>query len=271
MTDKKTKKKPRRVYKDEHGNKLPSVTEILGGLGWKYGPLMQWANRIGREGKTLQEGSRDAMKIGSIAHDLIEAFVLGQTIPERGDIPRDLYEPAFHCYGKFVSWWREQDMPTRFELLGSEVAMVDRALGVGGTADLVGTVDGVATMLDYKTGKSIHAETAIQLEAYCHLWEVNGHCQSHDSEGEEIPDALRIAREYNRRIERCAIIHVPVEGPVRMAEIPQDVRVASREIWMHLASMQRHKQVFETFGKALREEAKNDDGKETGSESQAPF
>ena len=275
MTEKKkatTKKKPRRVYKDEAGNKLPSVTEILGGLGWKYGPLMQWANRLGREGKTLSEGSRDAMEIGSVAHDMIESWLLGRGTPEHvKEVPEHIWTPAFNCFEKFEAWYLEAKWDQRFQILGTEVAMVDRTRRFGGTADLVGVIDGVPIMLDYKTGKSVYAETSVQLAAYCQLWDVDGYRQSEDSEGNALPDALRIARHDHRFIQRCGIIHVPVDGPVRLFEIPPDVVYTANRIWDSLVEMQKWKKNFDGFSKALAAEVKRDDGEEGGSESKAPF
>jgi hypothetical protein len=43
--------KVKRNYgKGKDGKKLPSVTEILGNLGWKYQVLIHWANKVGRQG-----------------------------------------------------------------------------------------------------------------------------------------------------------------------------------------------------------------------------
>ena len=62
--------KVKRQYLDANNNKLPSVTEILGGMGWKYQVLIHWANKVGRQGLTVKEASGDAAKVGNIAHDL---------------------------------------------------------------------------------------------------------------------------------------------------------------------------------------------------------
>ena len=267
----KPKKKPRRVYKDADGNKLPSVTEILGGLGWKYGALMQWANRLGREGKTLSEGSRDAMDIGTVAHELIEDYILHRPTRQRDDVPEHIWAPAWLCYQKFDEWWMSESMDRRFQILGSEVAMCDRTRRFGGTADLVGVLDGVPIMLDYKTGNSVYADTSVQLAAYCQLWGVDGYRQSEDSEGNELPNSVRIARHDYRFIQRCGIIHVPVEGEVRLFEIPTDVVYTANRIWDSLVEMQKWKKNFDAFSKALSAEVKRDDGEESGSETKAPF
>lgn len=259
------KKKQRRVYKDADGNKLPSVTEILGGLGWKYAPLMAWANKIGREGRTLSEGSRDAMEIGSIAHDLIEDWILGRPQRERGTTPVDLWEPAMGCLHKFIAWWRAQHWSERFHVLGTEVAMVDRVMGYGGTADLIGLLDGRPVVLDYKTGKSVYAETAIQLMAYAELWLHHGQRIEVDGDDEPLPQEQIDLRKKHRLIQGAGIIHVPVDGAVTFVEIPEAMRDAARHIWSDLLSMQHKKSVYDAFSKDLRKmmkrEEKEDDKK----------
>ena len=65
-------KKTRRKYLDANGNKLPSVTEILGGLGWNREVLMGWANKIGRQGQTIAEVRNPKADAGTLAHHLIE-------------------------------------------------------------------------------------------------------------------------------------------------------------------------------------------------------
>jgi len=251
MTEKK-KKRARRSYKDEAGNKLPSVTEILGGLGWKYAPLMQWANKIGREGKTLSEGSRDAMKIGTIAHDMIEDFVLGRPQREH-DEPAELLLPARGCLDKFQDWWFENRWNERFRLLATEVAMVDRVRRYGGTADLVGLLDGVPVVLDYKTGKSVYAETGIQLAAYAELWGDHGYQLEVDADDELLSPEMRKLRKANRIIKGAGIIHVPVDGPVTHVEIGREMLHTFAAMWENLLLLQYLKEEYDAFAKSLRD------------------
>ena len=268
-----TTKKPRRVYKDAAGNKLPSVTEILGGLGWKYNALMQWANKIGREGKTLSEGSRDAMDIGTVAHELIDAFITGRSSmkTERPDgVSSDVWLAAIDVHRKFLAWWESENMHHRFVPLASELAMVDHQRGFGGTADLIGLLDGEAVVLDYKTGKSIYAETALQLQAYAELWAASGYLSDEDGEG-EAPDSLRVLRNRHRHVGRLGIIHIPVEGRVSFVEVPQEVVYSARQLWPCLLEMSKHRREFDSFSKKLQEIVKHDDSGEKRNESKAPF
>jgi hypothetical protein len=251
------KKKARRVYKDRDGNKLPSVTEILGGFGWKYQPLLAWANKIGREGKTLNEGSKDARDIGTCAHDLIEDFVLGRERRERGDTPLDIWEGALISLASFKRFWLREDMANRCEVIGTETLMVDLDRGYGGTADLFCLLDGEPACLDFKTGKSIYAETAIQLEAYCDLWFVDGSKHVEDSDGNPLLAWQIEQRQENRAMKRTGIIHCPADGrETTLVEIPGEVRYASQQIWPRLVEMVRWKKPYDDFGKELRKMAK---------------
>jgi len=255
------KKKQRRVYKDADGNKLPSVTEILGGLGWKYAPLMAWANKIGREGKTLAEGSRDAMDIGTVAHDLIDSFITGRGSmkTERPEgVSLDVWGAALDVHRKFLAWWEDENMHRRFVPLASELAMVDHERRFGGTADLIGLLDGEPIVLDYKTGKSIYAETALQLFAYADLWAVSGYLSDEDGDG-EASDSLRFLRNRHRHVDRLGIIHIPVEGRVSFVEVPQDVVSTARQLWPCVLEMSKHKRAFDNFSKKLHEIVKREE------------
>jgi hypothetical protein len=141
----------------------------------------------------------------------------------------------------------------------TEVAMVDRERGFGGTADLIGILDGEPIVLDYKIGKSVYAETAIQLAAYAELWAAHGHSIEVDGDDEPLSQEQIELRKEHRQIERAGIIHVPVDGPVIFVEIPKPMRDASREIWRDLLSMQHKKRVYDAFGKDLRKMMKREE------------
>ena len=262
-------KRKRRSYKDNDGNKLPSVTELLGGLGWKYQPLLHWANKLGRQGLTLNEGGREARDIGTCAHDLIEAFVCGQSQPKREKQPTEVWEGAQVALESFKRFWEREGMASRVEVLGAETMMVDVEQGWGGTADLICLLDGKATILDYKTGKRIYAETAIQLEAYAHLWAVDG-C-GHDVDADEIPLPPSMIEKRKRwwAIEQTGIIHCPADGrETQIVLIPVETRGASQHIWKSLLEMQRHRKSFDAFASELK---KLESVEETTDDEKAPF
>lgn len=259
----------RRFYRDHNGNKLPSVTELLGGLGWRYAPLLAWANKIGREGLTMDEASRDARDMGTAGHDLIEAWLLNRREPERGTTPTHIWEGGQRALDSFQSWWEREEMHLRIEVLGTETMMVNVEKGYGGTADLVCLLDGKPTVLDYKTGKSIYAETAIQLAAYAKLWALDGCEHMHDADEEPLPDMLVEKRRKARCIEQLGIIHCPTDGrATRLVMIDDATMVAAGITWDLLVELDKHKQPFRDFAKQIRAVEKEEPEDE---EKRAPF
>jgi len=243
----------KRQYLDGDGKRLPSVTEILGNLGWKYGALMGWANKVGRQGLTLREASGDAAKVGNIAHDRIEAWVLGNSIV-RTDQPQDLWDRSTVAFESFKDWWHAENMGGRIVVIETECLMVDRELGFGGTADLVCLLDGVPAILDYKTGSGIYPEVGIQLEAYAMLWETVGHTHDKLSDGTPISEDGQRNRKACAEILRTGVIHCPADGrKTRLIEIPEESRAMSANIWDSLLQMESIKSSYDDFSDYLKQ------------------
>ena len=55
------------IYKDHRGNRLPSVTSIIGRFK-ESGGLLYWANQQGLEGKTLDQARAEVTTPGTLAH-----------------------------------------------------------------------------------------------------------------------------------------------------------------------------------------------------------
>jgi hypothetical protein len=54
------------IYKDHRGNRLPSVTTIIGRFK-ESGGLLYWANQQGLEGKTLDQARAEVTTPGTLA------------------------------------------------------------------------------------------------------------------------------------------------------------------------------------------------------------
>jgi hypothetical protein len=200
MTEKKKAKKPRRQYKDKDGNKLPSVTTILGAAMAKPG-LIHWAAKVSAEataeaiidgfssreeainvGTKAPNSYRDhAAGLGTTAHALIEAHYAGEEVVIEGEDAAMLA----NCYER-----ARKAIDERWIVEHSECALVSE-LGFGGTFDLIclDKANGNRILVDLKTG-SYHPEAISQLAAYKQMWE------------EHNPTAL---------IDGAAILHVPIK------------------------------------------------------------
>lgn len=213
------KKKPRRQYgKANDGTKIVSVTTVIGEtLGWSKNSLMFWAAREAaseairmkneglsdeeciRFGKIAHVAKRDAAAdAGSTAHAMMEALLTGDDVEDAIDplLDPDIVDNARRCYGKFVAWWSEK-LAAGWSVVDVEVMLVDRAIGVGGTPDLIlRAPDGTLVVADLKTGKGVYDEVAIQLAAYAVLYRPVGD------------------------IQRGLVVHCPIVGDVVEHDVP---------------------------------------------------
>lgn len=160
-------------YKNKMGVIVPSVTTIIGRFK-DSGPLLYWANKIGREeGKTLQEGQRPAATAGTMAHNLVEAHLKGQELPILEGEP-DIIGKARRAFDTYLNWQHQ----TKLEMKYTEVPLVSEQFQFGGRLDAIGTafdLDGQEhlVLVDWKTSNSVYSDYLYQLAAYRLLWEEN--------------------------------------------------------------------------------------------------
>jgi hypothetical protein len=105
------------------------------------------------------ETKRDtAANLGSAVHSAVEAIILGEPKPE----PSDEQKPFLAAFDRFVADWAPQWEST-------ELVVANPDHGWAGTLDWLATLDGLGPVLvlgDWKTGKGVYAEAALQLAAY---------------------------------------------------------------------------------------------------------
>jgi hypothetical protein len=199
------------------GRRMPGVTGVMkSNLGWSTQPLTRWSAReaataavgfmldgaaphdAAHRAKFAPFSQRDAAAdVGKLAHAMIVAFL--REVPHEEDpfLPSATTKAAGDCLRKFMAWWD----PKVWEVLGTEIPLVDEDIGFGGTLDLVlrRRVDGAVIVSDLKTGKGIHDDTLVQLGGYCGL------LLRHKPEWTPVGGGL--------------VIHVPVEGDLRAAAV----------------------------------------------------
>jgi hypothetical protein len=247
------------------GRKLPSVTELLKGLGWGSDRLMFWANKIGRQGLYLSSSEATLnRRIGTLAHEYaLDGFLTTGEVPAppAGEVGDSVARAAYEHLTSFVRLWT-CGLGDRCEVLAIECKMTGEIGGVwyGGTADLIVLLDGVPTVLDLKTGGGVYPSTAIQLEAYSYLWWFDGHRQAHDHLGRQLSPAARERRIASRLIGRTGIIHTEPGEPATLIMVDDDTRAACNQLWLGLVTAELWRPRFENFGSML--EQHNDAAKE---------
>lgn len=180
---KETKVSEHTVYK-VGGKRVPGVTTVLNNLGWKTRGLMYWAAAEVRAGNDPFAVRDKAADVGTLAHAMIEEHITGdKKIDEMEYSPNDM-EMAKLAYNAYVKWEKQHEVKP----VGSEIQLVSKEHKFGGTLDLVAKVDGVPSLVDFKTSKAMYPDHVIQLAAYQELWREN-------NDGEVLePHLLRVSK-----------------------------------------------------------------------------
>ncbi len=167
-----------KAHKHQHYNtadvEVPSVTQALSMINKPF--LVNWANKLGREGKMTTDVSRVAALTGTLAHAYIQGFledpdnfmdnvIFDVETEEDAEIKR----VALNCFSKFKSFYET----VKPKLLKSEVSMImnqgDMPDRYGGTIDYIAEIDGEPVIIDFKTSGNVSNEYLLQLVAYYHL------------------------------------------------------------------------------------------------------
>lgn len=207
---------PRAGYRTKDGQKVPSVTTVLGRFK-DSGGLIKWAYRQGREHENLAmrnlpapshlyDVTEKAAQAGTIAHHLIDTHirhgadkVTASAAEEFPNVDPDVKRRAWNSYQQFIKWLTN----SRMKVEGHERPLVSERHLFGGTPDatgieepdavkadaLIANADGTYTLVDWKTSNAVYGEYIIQLAAYAILIE--------EVEGIAINSAhlLRVAKE----------------------------------------------------------------------------
>ena len=155
------------IYKDHLGNRLPSVTTIIGRFK-ESGGLLYWANQQGLEGKTLDQARAEVTTPGTLAHKAVEDHINGR--PETALIGADeVTQKARNAYAAYLHW----ESVNRITFRHTEVSLASEKYAFGGTLDAVGMIGNALILLDWKCANAVYADYLYQLAAYGLLWTEN--------------------------------------------------------------------------------------------------
>lgn len=156
---------PRNIYKLRDGTIAPGTTTICNQLA-KGDALLDWAWKLGKEGKLWREERDKKGDTGTAVHDLILGFLTGEEIivPDGTDGKR---------FKRFKKWWWAETKGRYLEVI-CETPLVSEELCFGGQPDIyIVTTD---KLIDIKTGgKWIYDEWWIQLAGYAILLREHGY------------------------------------------------------------------------------------------------
>src|SRR5690242_20610130 len=90
-----------------NGRRVPSVTTVLGNLGWGTENLMRWAANLGLNGLDYESERGKAADIGTCAHEMIDAFITKRT-PDTDRFDADTIEQARAPFRAYCAWAKDQ-------------------------------------------------------------------------------------------------------------------------------------------------------------------
>ena len=155
------------VYKNEEGVRVPGVTTALGILNKPA--LIHWAWDLGIQGIDYKVFRDDKADIGKLTHDMALCYEKGEEI-DTSYYSQAQIDLAKICFAKNLDWRSRHKIESMF----CEKQSVSEIYQYGGTLDNYCLLDGVPTLIDYKTGKAIYTEQFYQLAAYKNLLEEEG-------------------------------------------------------------------------------------------------
>ena len=135
-----------RFYLDSKNNPVPSVTTVLNKTSNKKDSIQQWRNRVGEE--EANRIIKQSTDIGTMVHEALELYLNEQewrifSDNEDGVLAERMTE-------KFI----ESGLNSITEVWGLEVGLILDGL-YAGTADCVGKINGVPSLIDFKTARKM--------------------------------------------------------------------------------------------------------------------
>jgi len=155
------------VYK-VNNKRVPSVTTILKYLGDDKEGLIHWAWDLGCKGENYKLVRDSAASVGSLAHAMIMAHLKKETI-DTSDYSADFIDLAENSFLSYLQWEKQHEV----QPILVEKPLVSEEYMFGGTPDLYCKLDGMYTLVDFKTGKSIRDSASYQVAGYGILIEEN--------------------------------------------------------------------------------------------------
>ena len=156
------------IYK-VNGKRVKSVTTLINAhLGWSKGALIGWTRKHCLKGDDSMAIMKEAGRVGTLAHIMIEEFIKGGVVNLDNNSPEEISQAKIAYYG-YYKWQEDNDV----KFLETEMKLVSEKYGFGGTFDAVAIVNGKLVICDWKTSNAVHDEFLVQLAAYRQLIQEN--------------------------------------------------------------------------------------------------
>ena len=135
-----------RFYLDSKNHPVPSVTTVLNKTSNKKESIQQWRIRVGEE--EANRIIKQSTDIGTMVHEALELYLNEQEWRNFSDNQDGVL--AERMTEKFI----ESGLNSITEVWGLEVGLILDGL-YAGTADCVGKINGVPSLIDFKTARKM--------------------------------------------------------------------------------------------------------------------
>ncbi len=156
------KSKTHIIYKLDDGSKVPGVTTILQILAKPA--LIHWAWDLGCKGIDYRRERDNKADIGILAHLMIVDYLKDRK-SDYSDYSKSDIDRAENCLLSFYEWLKHKELKP----INIETQFVSNLYKFGGTIDCFCWLDGVPTLIDFKTSKALYDEMFYQVAAYKQL------------------------------------------------------------------------------------------------------
>jgi hypothetical protein len=154
------------IYRQKNGRIVPGASTVakIAEANSSSRFLVRWANQLGLQGYDSDKYRDKLADVGTLTHGLCLEYFKDK--PDYESWERDFNEwtinEARKCFEKFKRWAGVHNV----EPILCEGTLVSEIYPYGGQIDLYAKVDGVRTLLDYKSGKRIYNGYWYQLAGY---------------------------------------------------------------------------------------------------------
>lgn len=145
---------------------LKSVTMVLGVVDKGYA-YAEWLKATGINSDYISRIARDK---GSFLHNTIEQAIYGEEISIDHGFGEIMDKREWQKITDWANWWNWMVSNNGLETFRVEQIVYSERLGVAGTADWVGEINGEVWLLDWKTGNAIHDESDLQVSIYAYMY-----------------------------------------------------------------------------------------------------
>lgn len=160
---------PHQKYFLRDGREVPGcsgIAKITDG----FEGLLRYTWKQGKDGKPYGAERDDAADAGEIAHALVEAYLVGDTL-DLTDYSEEAQRLGNVAYEKLKMWWEEQKMV----FMHAELQLLSHEHEYGGTLDIVGrNREREVCLIDMKAVKTLRTAHGIQvIGGYAPLYNEN--------------------------------------------------------------------------------------------------